>query len=261
MGWPALQELAHWAGALPLVACAILALRRRLPSPDARLLALAFFTSFLTDAIAARLGAPNLWLTYINAPLQFGLFLTVIAPVEHRRRQIDKAWTAIDEEDLAKDSGERPALLGVLVSPAAEHGRQPIHRGGDPGRVEDLLGQREALVVAELPEIGEAVEIGQRNEVVAHLKINPRRMSGLERGLRGTEDMGPRSVPTAVWRCDLDRAWRCSRRRGPRRGGGAADRALARPIAARAAGATPRASSSRTWRASASDAESVGVRS
>lgn len=85
MGWPALQELAHWAGALPLVACAILALRRRLPSPDARLLALAFFTSFLTDAIAARLGAPNLWLTYINAPLQFGLFLTVIAPVEHRR--------------------------------------------------------------------------------------------------------------------------------------------------------------------------------
>ena len=78
--------------------------------------------------------------------------------VEHGRRQIDEAWTAIDEEDLAQDPGERPALLGVLIAPAAEHGCQPIHRGPDPGRAKDLLGERQALVVAEWPEVREAVQ-------------------------------------------------------------------------------------------------------
>jgi hypothetical protein len=46
--------------------------------------------------------------------------------IEHGRREIAEAGTAIDEQDLAQDPRERPAFLRILIAPAVEHARQPV---------------------------------------------------------------------------------------------------------------------------------------
>ena len=91
MAW--LQEVAHWSGLLPIAAVAVLACRSILcgqscPGWRVRLLAVAFAISFLVDLVAGSLQAqnlPNLWLTYLLAPVQFGLLLLVVAPARYNR--------------------------------------------------------------------------------------------------------------------------------------------------------------------------------
>jgi hypothetical protein len=81
-----LAEMGHYAGALPLLVCVLVALARKEdPPPAAWLLSAAFFVSYVADTIAAPLGARHLntwWLGYLYAPLQMGLFAMVVA--QHR---------------------------------------------------------------------------------------------------------------------------------------------------------------------------------
>jgi hypothetical protein len=113
-------------------------------------------------------------------------------PIEHGQREIAKARASIDEQNLAQDPGKGLAFVGVLIAPAAEHGRQPIHGRPDSGRPKDLFGERQPLVVAQRQEIRKAVkQVGEGDEVVAHLAIDPRRMRRLEGGLRGPQDADP----------------------------------------------------------------------
>lgn len=77
------RHVAEWAALLPLLAVVIAGRWRKLPSADVILLAVAFSVSFLADAIAKPLfdrGIPNLWLTYLSAPVQFAIVMTVVAP-------------------------------------------------------------------------------------------------------------------------------------------------------------------------------------
>lgn len=102
-----IAELGHFAPLLPMIACVILTLRGRQPSPDAWLLVCALFVSFLTDQFGAYLahrGTHNLWLSYVYAPIQFGLLISVLSP--------SRAW--------------RVVLLGVIVVAAAI---SPLLRG------------------------------------------------------------------------------------------------------------------------------------
>jgi hypothetical protein len=81
------QEVSHFAGLLPLAAVAWLSLRRPV-EPTAVILGAVFAMSFALDMTGAALGdagVPNLWLTYILAPVQFGLLLAVVMPVRYRR--------------------------------------------------------------------------------------------------------------------------------------------------------------------------------
>lgn len=83
----AAQEVAQWAGLLPLAAVAWLSLRRTVEPPSV-ILAAVFALSFAFDLASDALmdaGAPNLWLTYLLAPVQFGLLLAVVMPVRYRR--------------------------------------------------------------------------------------------------------------------------------------------------------------------------------
>jgi hypothetical protein len=83
----AAQWIAHVSGLLPLAAVAWLSLRRAV-DPVAVLLGAVFALSFAVDLSARSLsqaGVPNLWLTYVLAPVQFGLLLAVVMPVRYRR--------------------------------------------------------------------------------------------------------------------------------------------------------------------------------
>src|SRR5216684_1147588 len=101
--------------------------------------------------------------------------------VEHGEGEILKPRTPIDEQGFAQDPRKGPAVLRVLIAPAAEHGRQSVHYRLDPGPAKDRFGEVPAPVVAELLKVGETVEqIGQRHEVGAYLAIDPRRMDSAE---------------------------------------------------------------------------------
>jgi hypothetical protein len=81
------QEMAQWGGLLPLVAVAWLSLRRPV-EPVAVLLGAVFALSVAADLASDGLmdrGVPNLWLTYVLAPVQFGLLLAVVMPPRYRR--------------------------------------------------------------------------------------------------------------------------------------------------------------------------------
>jgi hypothetical protein len=81
------QEIAHFAGLLPLAAVAWLSLRRSVESA-AIILGAAFALSYALDMTGEALadaGTPNLWLTYVLAPVQFGLLLAVVMPPRYRR--------------------------------------------------------------------------------------------------------------------------------------------------------------------------------
>jgi hypothetical protein len=69
------------ASILPLLACATV--RGRRESPGVILVAVAFAVSFVVDGFAwvsLQMGLPNMWLTYIGAPVQLLLLLVALAP-------------------------------------------------------------------------------------------------------------------------------------------------------------------------------------
>lgn len=84
---PVLQYAGYYAAAVPLAVCVWLGFRTkdRDPSRDAWLLSLGFFISFMADTIAhplAQAGLNTWWLSYVYAPVQFALFVAVVA--QHR---------------------------------------------------------------------------------------------------------------------------------------------------------------------------------
>lgn len=82
------QVIAIGIGLIPLAAVTIATLRGRRPHPDIVLLACAFALSFVADWIAWKLradGHSTLWLTYVLAPVQFGLLMAIVQPREHQR--------------------------------------------------------------------------------------------------------------------------------------------------------------------------------
>lgn len=109
--WDALSYLSYWGSVLPLVACAVLRILKRDPKPDAWLLSAGFFVSFLADSLAALLairGINNWWLSYVFAPLQFGILIAVVA---QRREVRTVALTGLLILGLVS------ALRGTLDSP------------------------------------------------------------------------------------------------------------------------------------------------
>jgi len=82
-----LGTVGYFAGLLPLAAVARLSLRRSVESM-AVILSYVFALSFAIDLSAGGVreqGASNLWLTYVLAPVQFGLLLAVVMPPRYRR--------------------------------------------------------------------------------------------------------------------------------------------------------------------------------
>lgn len=78
-----LHYLLWWAALLPLAAVALATSRGREVPPTVRILAIAFAISFFADLLNRSLtahGLPNVWVTYLYVPVQFGLVLAVVAP-------------------------------------------------------------------------------------------------------------------------------------------------------------------------------------
>jgi len=85
MGWDLLSWASYWSSVVPLFVCLILWASGKNPIQEAWLISAAFLVSFVADSFAAVLalqGANNWWLSYLFAPLQFGL---LIAAVTERR--------------------------------------------------------------------------------------------------------------------------------------------------------------------------------
>lgn len=81
-------DVMQWAAILPLLVVVIQSARGKLPTPEARILAVAFFISFLADSYGGLLqdqAEPNLWLSYLFVPAQYALFVSVMVPVSYKR--------------------------------------------------------------------------------------------------------------------------------------------------------------------------------
>ena len=113
--------------------------------------------------------------------------------IEERGGQIVQTRAAIEQEHLAQDPGEGPARLRIEIAPADEHAGHAGHGVGDARGAKHLLGQGHALVVPEGPQVGQAAqEIGQRDQVMPDLAIDPGGMHSTEGALRRAEDAHPR---------------------------------------------------------------------
>lgn len=78
----ALHYFAHWIACLPLLACAIVVLRKQALPPAAYGLMLAFLVSFFQDSAALFLRnqhMTNVWLQYVFSPIQFVWLVWVVA--------------------------------------------------------------------------------------------------------------------------------------------------------------------------------------